>query len=237
LRAPNYEAILQIWEQQMKEKQSIIMNLMAACTTGEPCLVSPGPRCQRVPAISRDGLGLLTAHNLWHGAAERIARLDAVHSDAQNRFLDVWMRVGGAFRGFIEDDELFFAFLRRVLPSYGGKEMILYRGQIDGQPPGPSWSRSPHIALKFAQFGCDNVDPIKLAIRGVPKNKAALEGATVLKAPVPAAQIVSAPCLHGKAEGEYIIDPRRIEFTSEPAREAAIWIKHDLKSKLARHRA
>ena len=39
-----------------------------------------------------------------------------------------------------------------------------------------------------------------------------------------AANIICAPCLHGKAEGEYIIDPRGVEPWVEPASEAAVWI-------------
>jgi hypothetical protein len=205
-------------------EHSIVDRLIEAFATGQECRVRYEPR-RFYPAISPAGLGLLTRHKLWREAVERILQLDTVHPDAQFRFLDNWMRVGWMTRQLIDDDELFFPFLRKVLPLYHGGELTLYRGQLDGQRLEPSWSRVPYVALKFALVGDANLDPLRLALRGVPKGRRARINAVVLRAAVPAADIICAPCLLGQAEGEYVIDPRGIIFSSEPAAEAAVWIR------------
>ncbi|MCK1271379.1 MULTISPECIES: hypothetical protein [unclassified Bradyrhizobium] len=193
--------------------------------TGEDCRTSDYGR-RRWIAISPRGLGLLTWHGLWQYAAQCIAQLDAVHPDAQARFLNVWMRVGWRVRSLIDDDPLCFALLRKLLPPYDGGQVTLYRGQITAARLEPSWTRSPHIALKFALWGVENVDPIRLATKGLPVG--GHNDAVVLKATVPASSVICAPCLLGQPEGEYVIDPRWIEFETEPARDAAIWIRKDL---------
>lgn len=206
-------------------QQRILDRLIEACLTGEECRTSDQGR-RRWIAISPSGVGLLARHRIWPHAAEHIAQLGGVHPRAQERFLDLWSRVGWVLRGHVANDELYFPMMRKILPPYEGGAKTLYRGQVRSERAGPSWTRSPHIALKFALWGIDNVDPIRLALKGIPKG--GREDAVVLKAEVPANHIICAPCLLGEAEGEYIIDPRSVEFTSEPARQAALWIKKDM---------
>jgi hypothetical protein len=69
-----------------------------------------------------------------------------------------------------------------------------------------SWTPRPEIALRFALCGFDR--------HKAPKDYRA--DAVILRAVVPAANIISAPALHGIGE-ECIIDPSGIEFTTEPA--------------------
>ncbi|OSJ36479.1 hypothetical protein BSZ19_04040 [Bradyrhizobium japonicum] len=211
-------------------QQGIIDRLIEACLTGKECRTSDhGPR--RWAAISPGGLGLLARHSLWRYAAERIAELSAVHPRAQYRFLDVWMRVGWMLRRLVADDDVFFPMLRKLLPAYTGGPMTLYRGQAEGGAVEPSWTRAPHIALKFALWGDANVNPHRLVLKGTPAG--GRNDAVVLKAVVAANRIISAPCLLGMPEGEYIVDPRHIEFTSEPAPDAGIWIKEWMEGWLA----
>jgi hypothetical protein len=206
---------------------TIINRLLEACTTGKPCATRRGA------AISPAGLGQLTRYKLWHEAAERIVRIDAVHPAAQARFLETWCRV--PFRKYVTDDELWFTLARKMMPPYMGPAVRLYRGQILGDKPGMSWTRSPHIALKFAPFGMDSIDPVRLAIDGVPVARVAQcrPDAVVLQALVSATDIICAPCLLGKDEGEYLVDPRCLDVECEPASGAALWIGHRTRAALA----
>jgi hypothetical protein len=92
------------------EAAAVLDRLMMACVTGKNAETVLGP----------GGLGALTEHKLWTEAAEGIARLDAVHRDAQRAFLNTWMRVGYVLRGYVADDDAFFAMLRKLLPAYDG---------------------------------------------------------------------------------------------------------------------
>jgi hypothetical protein len=191
--------------------ERILDRLVEAVLTGEHCGTSDvGPR--RVAALSLGGLGLLSRHDLWSEAMRRISKLEASHPRAQERFLDVWTRVPqGIYRTRVNDDDIFFAALRVLLPPYAGGGVQLYRGQLAGEPVGPSWTRSYHIAKKFALYGWDNVDPNRLDRAKI----AARDGAVVLRARVHD-EIICAPCLLGHAEGEYIVDPRSVEYIVEP---------------------
>jgi hypothetical protein len=89
------------------EAAAVLDRLMMACVTGKNAETVLGP----------GGLGALTEHKLWTEAAEGIARLDAVHRDAQRAFLNTWMRVGYVLRGYVADDDAFFAMLARLRRS------------------------------------------------------------------------------------------------------------------------
>jgi hypothetical protein len=119
----------------------VLDRLMMACANGKNAETILGP----------GGLGALTEHKLWMEAAEGIARLDAVHRDAQHVFLNTWKRVGYLLRGYVGDDDVFFAMLRKLLPAYDGPAQTLYRGQRKGEAPQPSWTRSEHIACNCGQ--------------------------------------------------------------------------------------
>jgi hypothetical protein len=134
------------------------------------------------------------------------------HNCAHHRFLEVWGRVGFVLRKYVDDDDLFFAALRVLMPRYDGPSIKLYRGQLQGERPGPSWTRSHHIAFKFALFGEANVDPVTLMTRKTPVD--GRPGAVILRA-MAHQEIISAPCLLGYAEGEYVVDPRSLTYSTE----------------------
>jgi hypothetical protein len=71
---------------------------------------------------------------------------------------------------------------------------------VKGNRIGLSWARSPHIALKFALHRVEDVDPVGVALGEVKEGDG-----------VPAANII------GTADMEFIIDPRGVEFSTEPA--------------------
>lgn len=169
---------------------------------------------------------MLTEHGLWLPAAKEIVRLKAVHPRAQWRFVKVWRRYSFCPH-FIGDDDLLFAFLRKVMPPYEGDNVFLYRGQCDAEPIGASWTVQPHIAFKHALFGERNVDAMSLALDGIKRRKPR-HGAVIMKAFVPATNIISMPASLDRRDGEYIVDSRGIAFATEPALQAAGWIRADL---------
>jgi hypothetical protein len=68
-----------------------------------------------------------------------------------------------------------------------------------------------------------NIDPVRLALDG-PEKPPEAEG-VILSAVVPASAIICAPCLRLALEGEYIVDPRGLEFTTTPAAQAVDWVR------------
>ena len=68
-----------------------------------------------------------------------------------------------------------------------------------------SWTRSYHIAEKFALYGLMNVDPLNL-----PSTRKGARKDGVILAAYMHGEIVCAPCLLGYAEGEFIVDPRNV---------------------------
>ena len=109
-------------------------------------------------------------------------------------------------RRFVGDEALLIAALRVLLPPYDGPPMELWRGQSANEPIGLSWARQHHIAMKFALYGTANVNPLNLHRARTPARR----NAVILHIVADPAIIISAPCLHGMKEGEYILDPRNI---------------------------
>jgi len=138
----------------------------------------------------------------------QVVELGVAHPTAQHWFLNSWTRVPASttFRNFVGDDALLIAALRILLPPYDGPPMKLWRGQLANEPIGMSWARQHHIAVKFALYGVANVDPLNLYRARIPSRRHAI----VLHVVADPANIISAPCLHGAKEGEYILDPRNI---------------------------
>lgn len=162
--------------------------------------------------LSPHWLGRLTGADLWPEAMSGIVKLGVAHPAAQAKFLDTWARVGGSLMiKETGDDDLFFSALRVLMPSYEGSSIQLWRGQRANDPLGFSWSRSLHIAVKFALFGTANVNPLSL-----PKRLPSCEGAALLNTEASPRDIVCAPCLHGHLEGEYVVDPRGLSVKRIP---------------------
>jgi hypothetical protein len=174
---------------------AVIERLVKAVRTGSP-----------ITALRLGELGLLSHHKCWAEAMRAVVEIDVAHPDAQMQFLKSWVRVEFAIMRGACDDDLFFAALRKLMPAYQGPPMTLYRGQRKGDPVGASWTRSLQIAVKFALYGTENVDPNALHRARVPPSK----GGVVLVADNVQAEIISAPCLLGFQEGEFIVDPRRV---------------------------
>jgi hypothetical protein len=112
----------------------------------------------------------------------------------------VWQRI----RAETADDELWFAVLRKLLPTYAGSPIMLYRGQSQSEPLGMSWTRNDEIAENFAKYRTAVPTEIKRLSADPP-----LPG-LVYYAKL-STEIICAPCLLGHKEGEYIVDPRNIE--------------------------
>jgi hypothetical protein len=178
-----------------------------------------------VGAISLKGFEGLAERSLWLDAVRAIIALEAVHPRAQQRFVNVWTQ--RSFGRYIPDEALLIAFLRKVMPPYLGEAVELFRGQQRGDRTGVSWTFSAHIALKFAMFGEQNIDPIDLTLDGPGDRRPRADG-VILRAFVPASSIICAPCLLTGFESECIIDPRGMEFETLPAADAAGWIRDEL---------
>ena len=185
----------------------LIDRLVEAAQTGEYCGTSDdGPR--RVAAISADGFGLLYKHGILAEGMRQVGEIENPHPRAQQRFLELWAEDSALFRELTCDDSAFFAGLRVLLPRYEGPPVTLYRGQLADDPLGVSWTSDFVVALKFTLYGIANIPPgvhdFTKSIKGLtPRRNAAMVRATMQSG-----QIISAPCLHGHKEGEYIVDPR-----------------------------
>jgi hypothetical protein len=80
-----------------------------------------------------------------------------------------------------------------------------------------AWTRSYAIAKKFALYGIDNIDPHNLEKAKYPPR----DGWVMLHANTDPENIICAPCLLGHAEGEYIVDPRKLKTSIIDADEVA----------------
>jgi hypothetical protein len=118
---------------------------------------------------------------------------------------------------FLPDLDLAVPFARKVLPPYGGGDVVLHRGQLAGEPPAMSWTWRPDTAWLYATRGLGGWD-----------NPERPNG-VILSALVPADSVICAPCIgvswHGQVRQEFIVDPRGIEFVTEPADTAIRWIE------------
>ena len=176
-----------------------------ALVTGERCETSDeGPR--RIPALHLGGLGLFKKHGLWSDAMRRAIAVGDAHPKARERILNGWMRVpwGRYILPEVGDVDLYLAGLRILLPPYDGEDLTLFRGQGSDQTVGSSWTRLQHIAEKFGRFKTDNVN----APRPNRVKRPSRPDGVLLRAHVPAAAIICAPCLHGDPDGEVAVDPR-----------------------------
>jgi hypothetical protein len=110
-------------------------------------------------------------------------------------------------RAWVGNDDLFFAAMRVLLPSYDGPAVELFRGQLATEPVGVSWSRTFHIAVKFALYGVAKALYLRKA--RIPPRK----DGVILRAQVEREAIICAPCLLGHKQGEYVVDPRGLRYS------------------------
>lgn len=144
-----------------------------------------------------------------------------IHSTAQMQFLLAWHRAGWSpARAHIADDDLWFAALRKMLPHYIGKPLQIYRGQLEHETVGMSWSVSEVVAERFALYGTAHLRTIE---RMKPR-----PGGVLLTAKVGPEIICAAYQEAGGyyGEGEVIIDPRSVRASplqqrNDPTRDSA----------------
>lgn len=189
-------------------KSAVIDALLKSATTGKPVKL---PRAMGgKPVISIDGVHTLIRLGLWAEALQRIVALDEVHIEAQIAFGQAWKRM--QFRTGMNGvpDDLFYAGLRKMLPAYNGQEAVtLYRGQDDPRGRvGTSWTERKIVAIRFALFGFED-----------PEENDPMKGGVVLTATVPASAIICSihDWVRPGGEREVIIDPRGIDYATEPA--------------------
>jgi hypothetical protein len=145
-----------------------------------------------------------------------------VHPTAQMQFLLAWHRAGWSpARAHIADDDLWFAALRKMLPHYIGKPLQIYRGQLEDETVGMSWSVSEVVAERFALYGTAHLRTIE---RMKPR-----PGGVLLTAKVGPEIICAAYQEAGGyyGEGEVIIDPRGVRASplqqrNDPTRDSAL---------------
>jgi hypothetical protein len=186
-----------------------IDRLLRACATGVGC---------RAVINMKVLNGIPRAR--WSAIARAILELPAIHPRAKERWLNVFV-VHAPFLYFLRDDlDLSIALARKVLPPYWGGDLVLYRGQLGADPPGMSWSWVPWVAIRYARFGsaCE------------PWGEIGPEGrndAVILSALVPAQNIICSVFLGASCHysTEFVIDPRGVDFVTEPAESAINWIR------------
>jgi hypothetical protein len=113
----------------------------------------------------------------------------------------IWIESGGHLRRKIRDDSLILSVLRKVLPSYQGPGLVLYRGECkflyEQGKIGFCWSPEIEVAELFG--------------RGL---NALESGGVVLKAYAPTAAVISGPNDHSAnylRENEFTCDPTLLE--------------------------
>lgn len=139
---------------------------------------------------------------------QSVVRGPAIHPSAQMQFLKAWLRVGwSAPRKHIDDDGLWFTALRKLLPCYSGDPLHIFRGQLEQEPVGMSWTVSPIVAERFALYGTAHKATIA---RMQPR-----PGGVVFEAMAHAEIICTPYAIPGGyyGEGEVVIDPRGVDLT------------------------
>ncbi len=166
--------------------------------------------------ISVNAVHKLMQQGQWWEALRRIAVLDAIHINAQYDFGLTWkqLQFGSCREQSKLDDATYYAALRKIFGPYpgcsAGGDLTLYRGHDDPEARiGTSWTTDKLVALRFALLGLED-----------PKETEPRSGGVVLTATVPANAIICSmeDILGRDREGEHLIDPRGLVYTSEPAR-------------------
>ncbi|HEX3115223.1 MAG TPA: hypothetical protein VHQ48_07090 [Bradyrhizobium sp.] len=185
---------------QMLDRGKIVARFLEACASGEK--VSHRVSLRALAVVMRS-----------HDALREVVKLAQLHPAAQSKFLEQWVKVAAwqGIRDGVADDDLWFASLRKLLPTYDGPAMQLYRGQRINEASGMSWTRSLYIAEMFAMYGTAVPREIKYA---KPRDGQVVS-ATLRE------EIICAPCLLPVCpdkltlgfhkEGEYIVDPRNVK--------------------------
>jgi len=128
------------------------------------------------------------------------ARLENVSETVRMAFLGIWEVHGDALRGEIRQDVTLIDGLWRLLPSYSGPQMTLFRGESARnrryRTYGLSWTADKDVAEDFAEYAARHE----------------VGGGVLLRCVAPATAIISAPAIQGDRYGEqeYLVDRRRL---------------------------
>jgi hypothetical protein len=136
---------------------------------------------------------------IWPEAWERVMTIKHLSDDVKEFFVRLWFDWGSHLRQEAGDDLLFIPALRKIMPSYTGGDMILYRGESAGNRDkctyGVCWSAQISIARQHAESGL-----FHRYSRG---------GSRLLRARVPASNIIThIGARDGHIEEEYLVDRR-----------------------------
>ncbi|MGF7192483.1 hypothetical protein JOE11_005561 [Robbsia andropogonis] len=136
----------------------------------------------------------------WVEALQQVAYECIDNEQHREQCLTTWVTYGGRIREEVGDDVLLVRLLRKILPSYKGPSLMLFRGESAGRfeagTIGLCWSSQRHTAEMF----------------GGGLNAYYEGGGVLLSAMVDASGIISGPGRHNKwiGEEEYTIDPSAV---------------------------
>jgi hypothetical protein len=146
--------------------------------------------------VTLDQFRAITQQKCWASYATSLLNGEELVPEARKNFGTYWIEGGHHMREQIADDQLLVRLLRRLLASYDGGPMELYRGENrnrwQNRSIGLAWTSSIETARMFG--GGLN---------------AVLSGGVLLKARFEPEAIISGPDAHSKylGEGQYTIDP------------------------------
>lgn len=132
----------------------------------------------------------------------KLGRLPVIDPRIRSHFAHTFVTNGDDIRERLNDDRLLIETFRRLLPTYEGGPLRLYRGDSAAnrrnRTYGASWSASREIAEQFAEHGRRYYDG----------------GSVVVSTLAPPEAIIFAPALmgahYGDAEEEYVLDRRQL---------------------------
>lgn len=137
---------------------------------------------------------------IWISVFERIDTIDQLPEFDRDAVHTVWITNGGHLRRKIQDDRLILRVLRKLLPTYNGEGIWVYRGEClflyEQGKLGFCWTPKLEVATMFA------------------KGLNALEsGGVLIKAFAPLSAIIAGPNAHSRylQEDEYTCDPTSLQ--------------------------
>ena len=136
-----------------------------------------------------DALRKVTQDRAWRKLALSVIEQRDVLPASIDSFGAHWIEAGHHIRQQINDDQMLCAFLRLSLPSYQGKELLLYRGEnidrFQAGKVGLAWTSD----LKTAEMFGSGLNAIN-------------SGGLLLQAIFPVGSVITGPNAHSQYLGE-----------------------------------